>query len=56
MMSKVNIKVEEENREELKQRGVSGDTLDDVIEKLMKRSDLLDQIIDISEEAGELTV
>lgn len=55
-MTEVSVRLEKENREELKQRGVSGDSLDDVVEKLIKRSDKLDEIVELAEEAGEITV
>lgn len=53
---KVNIRVSLESRKELKEKGTAGDTLDDVVQKLIDKSEILDQIIDLSEEAGEIEV
>lgn len=54
MSSRVNVKLEEETREKLKSRGVSGDTMDDVIQKLFDKSDKFDELLDILDQLDDV--
>ena len=53
---KVNIRVSLESREELKEKGTAGDTIDDVVQKLLDKSEILDQISELTKEVGETEV